>query len=189
MSQTLNILGIVGSLRQQSFNLGLLQAAQELAPSGVRIEIARLHELPLYNADDDGNPHAAVVAFKQKIVAADALLFATPEYNYSIPGVLKNAIDQASRPPGQGVWGGKPAAIMGASPGPFGTARSQYELRKVLGAVDMLLMNSPEVLVTLAQDKFDAQGRLTDERTRAHVAKTVQALADWTLRLRGPAKS
>lgn len=187
MSQPLLILGIAGSLRRQSLNLGLLQAAQELAPASVRIEIATLHDIPPYNADDDGKSHAGVDAFKQRILAADAVLFATPEYNHSIPGVLKNAIDHASRPSGANAWAGKPAAVMGASPGQFGTARSQYELRKVLAAVGMLVMSAPEVLVTLAQGKFDEQGALTDEKTCAHVGKTVQALADWTLRLRGGA--
>jgi len=126
----MKVLAIAGSLREQSFNRGLIRAAQALAPAGMEIIAADISDIPLYNGDDDGdNRPAPVTALAEQVKAADALLFATPEYNYSIPGVLKNAIDWLSRVPG-GIFAGKPAAIMGASMGGMGTSRSQYHLRQ-----------------------------------------------------------
>lgn len=183
----LQILGISGSLRKGSYNTALLRAAKELAPGGVQIDIADLTAVPLYNEDihQHGFP-PSVVALRQKIAAADALLIATPEYNYSIPGVLKNAIDWVSRPPDQ-PFGGKPLAIMGASPGGAGTMRSQYHLRQVCVFLDLLVLNKPEVFVSHAHEKVDANGRLSDDKTRTAVAALVMALAEWTRRLRGAA--
>lgn len=173
---TLNILGIVGSLRKDSYNGFALKAAQELLPEGITLNIADLREIPVFNQDDELTPPAAVLEFKQKIVAADAILFATPEYNYSLPGGMKNAIDWASRPYGQSAWQGKTAAIMGVSIGNFGTARAQYDLRKILVALDMPVVVQPEVMIGNATERFDQNGRLTDERSRQLIKKLLSTL-------------
>lgn len=184
---TINVLGISGSLRRASYNTRLLHAAQELLPEGMTLEIfERLGEIPLYNADDDqGAQPEPVVALKERIRAADALLIATPEYNYSIPGGLKNAIDWASRPPQEAVFSGKPVALMGASMGMSGTMRAQYHLRQICVFVNLLPLNKPEVFVAAAHTKFDGEGRLTDEPTRNVVRQQLEALAQWTRQLRG----
>ncbi|MFO0878332.1 MAG: NAD(P)H-dependent oxidoreductase [Gemmataceae bacterium] len=178
----LHVLGIAGSLRQASFNRAALRAAQELAPPGMTIEIFDLASIPLYNEDvhEKGFP-TSVVELRQKIKQADALLLATPEYNYSVPGVLKNAIDWASRPPEQ-PFDGKPIAIFGASPAFTGTARAQYHLRQVFIYLNGLIMNRPEVFITTAHTKFDAQGHLTDETTRGQVRGLLESLKQWTER-------
>ena len=137
MNSPLVILGISGSLRRDSFNRATLRAAQELAPEGSKIETFELDGLPGFNQDDEGQPPAKVVELKQRIRSADAILFVTPEYNYSVPGVLKNAIDWASRPYGDSAWNGKPVAIMGASVGVSGTARAQYHLRQMFVFLNM----------------------------------------------------
>jgi chromate reductase len=173
---TLHILGIAGSLRKASFNGFALQAAQELLPEGVTLEIITLQGLPVFNQDDEMSPPATVRKFKQKIAAADAILFATPEYNYSLPGGLKNAIDWASRPYGESAWQGKTAAIMGVSIGNFGTARAQYDLRKILVALDMPVVVQPEVMIGNAAERFDKDGRLSDERSRQLISKLLLAL-------------
>jgi chromate reductase, NAD(P)H dehydrogenase (quinone) len=180
----MKVLAISGSLRTDSFNTRLVRAARELAPDGMTIDMTDLAPLPLYNDDvrAAGYP-PAVAAFREAIRAADALLIATPEYNYSVSGVLKNAIDWASRPPDQPL-AGKPLAIMGASGGLSGTMRAQYHLRQIAVFVDLLPLNKPEVMVRSAADKFDASGALTDEDTRIHVRKLLEALAAWTGRLR-----
>lgn len=182
------VLGFAGSLRKGSLNRALLRAAAELAPPDVTIETFDLAGIPLYDADVEapGDP-TAVAAFKDAVRAADAVLVATPEYNYGVPGVLKNAIDWASRPPGTSVLVGKPAAIMGASPGGFGTARAQLQLRQAFVFTRTLVLPSPEVLVARAAEKFDAEGRLTDEKTREFVAGLVKALGAWTRRLKAGA--
>jgi chromate reductase len=179
------ILGICGSLRKQSYNAAALRAAQELAPAGMTIEFADIGSVPLYNEDLRATVPfpESVQAFREQIRAADALLFSTPEYNYSVPGVLKNAIDWASRGDDQ-PFNGKPAAIMGASPGLTGTARAQYDLRKTGVFLNLLFLNKPEVMIAQAKDRFDADGRLTDEKTRQQIAKMLLALRDWTLRLK-----
>lgn len=184
MTTPLNVLGICGSLRQASYNAAALRVAQALAPdAGMGITIADIADLPLYNEDlrTEGFP-AAVERFREQIRAADALLFVTPEYNYSIPGVLKNAIDWASRPPEQ-PFAGKPAAIMGASPGAIGTARAQYHLRQVLVFLDVHPLNKPEVMIGAAHERFDAQGQLIHEPTREFIGKMLAALAAWTRQL------
>jgi chromate reductase len=183
MNDPLRILGIAGSLRKASFNRYALGAAVELAPAGTVVESFELDGIPPFNQDDEGNPPARVVEFKERIRAADAILFVTPEYNYSVPGVLKNAIDWASRPYGDSAWAGKPVAIMGASVGAFGTARAQHHLRQLFVFLDMHAVNQPEVLIRNASDLFDANGKLTDQPTRDLIGKLLQNLVDWTKRL------
>lgn len=162
----LRVLGISGSLRAKSFNTWALRAACELAPEGMVIEVAEIGDLPFYNDDVRmaGYPEP-VQRFRSRLSAADAVLFVTPEYNYSIPGVLKNAIDWASRPPDQG-FDGKPVAIMGASAGALGTARAQYHLRQMLVFLNAFPVNKPEVMIGGAAAKFDESGRLTDSSTQ-----------------------
>ena len=176
---TFSILGISGSLRKDSFNTAGLRAAQELAPRGTDIAIVTLHDIPLY--DDDirvqGEP-APVAALTAKILAADAVLISTPEYNYSIPGVLKNAIDWVSRADPQ-PFACKPVAIMGASPGAIGTARAQYDLRKVFVYLDAYLLNKPEVMIGGAANRFDGNGRLIDEATQKFLAGLLVSLKTW----------
>lgn len=184
MSETVRVLGIAGSLRKGSYNRGLLRAAATLLPPGMTLETAEIGAIPPYDGDvqEKGFPEA-VTALGSRIAAADALLIATPEYNYSVPGVLKNAIDWLSRLPAGGPLKGKPAAIMGASRGMGGTIRSQLHLRQVALGIDMMVMPRPEVFVAVAQEKFDAGGELTDARTREAIARLLAALHAWTLRL------
>ena len=185
MTDRVRILGISGSLRRSSFNSGLLRAAQEAAGDAADVTVADIRGVPLYDNDvyETGFP-PAVAAFRDQIAAADALLFACPEYNYSMSGVLKNAIDWASRPPSQ-PFAGKPVAIMGASGGAMGTARAQYHLRQSCVFLDMHPLNKPELMVAAAGPKFDASGNLTDEETRTRVGALVEALAAWARRLKG----
>jgi len=182
--QTVRVLGFAGSLRKGSYNRMALRAAGDLVPPGMTLETFDLTPIPPYNEDVRalGFP-APVQEFRDRIAAADALLIVTPEYNYSMPGVLKNAIDWASRPPNQ-PFDGKPVAIMGASPGMLGTARAQYHLRQSCVFLNMHLLNRPEVMIARCQERFDAEGRLTDEKTRQIVAQLLAALGDWTRRLR-----
>ncbi len=177
----MRILGIPGSLRAASTNRGLLRAAQELAPAGVEIEIFDLRALPPYDGDVEaaGDPEP-VRAFKQAIAHADAVLIATPEYNRGIPGVLKNAIDWASRPPRESVLDGKPVALAGVSTGIGGTANAQEQLRQALAFPGAQTMPEPQVLVGRARDKFDDDGTLTDETARRELQQLLVALADWT---------
>ena len=179
------VCGIAGSLRAGSYNRALLRAARELAPDDMDIRIFdRLGEIPLYDADveAEGDPEP-VEAMKRALGEADALLIATPEYNHGVPGVLKNAIDWASRPPRDSVLGGKPTAVFGASPGVTGTARAQAQLRQAFVFTDTPVLPQPEILVYRAADKFDEEGRLVDERTREFVGKLLVRLADWARRL------
>ena len=185
MANKIKILGIAGSLRKGSFNQSALRAAAELVPENAEIEIYDIDGFPGYNQDLDAEPPAKVPEFKQKIREADAILFSSPEYNYSVPGVLKNAIDWASRPYGDSAWEGKPAAIMGASTGAVGTARMQYHLRQTMVFLDMFPLNRPEVMIGHAADKFDAEGNLADEKTGEHIRKTIAALVEWTVKLKG----
>ncbi|MCU4160882.1 NAD(P)H-dependent oxidoreductase [Acidiphilium sp. AL] len=178
------ILGICGSLRRGSFNLAALRAAVDLAPEGISLEIALIGEIPLFNDDVRavGIP-APVIELAGRIVAADAVLIATPEYNYSIPGVLKNAIDWVSRCDPQ-PFRDKAVAIMGASPGAIGTARAQYDLRKVFVFLDAHVMNKPEIMISAAGQRFDGAGVLTDAATRQLIGQQLAALRDWAMRLR-----
>jgi chromate reductase, NAD(P)H dehydrogenase (quinone) len=176
----MKILAISGSLRNASHNTSLLRAARELAPEGVELELwSGLKAVPPYDEDDEVAGAPAVVELFDAIAGADAVLFATPEYNSSIPGQLKNAVDWASRPPGRSVLNGKPAAVMGASPGGGGTARAQLQLRQAFVFTQTIAMLQPEVLVAKASEKFDAQGRLTDEATRGFLRKFLEAFGEW----------
>ncbi len=176
MEKKVKILSFAGSLRKQSCNRGLLQAALEVAPSNCDLEIFDLEGIPLYNQDEEMKLPQSVVRLKAKVRAADAILIATPEYNYSIPGVLKNALDWGSRPYGDNAWDNKPVAIMGASPGIQGTSRAQYHLRQVFVYLNMHPLNQPEVMVGSAHDRFDAKGSLTDPKTRQKIAELLTAL-------------
>jgi chromate reductase len=181
---TVRILGMAGSLRRGSFNAAALRAAQELAPGGMTIEIFDLSPIPMYNDDVrlEGYP-PPVADFRARIKAADGLLIATPEYNYSTSGVLKNAIDWASRPP-EHPFDGKPIGLMGASAGTLGTARAQYHLRQMFVFLDGMVMNRPEVMIPSAQNKFDADGQLIDQQTRDFLSTYLVALKAWVLRMR-----
>jgi len=181
---TIRILGFAGSLRKNSYNKATLRAAQGLVPEGAALEIYDLASIPLYNDDvrEKGYP-PEVQDFRSKIDAADAILMVTPEYNYSISGVLKNAIDWASRPPGPPL-GQKPCAIMGATQGMWGTTKAQHHLRQMCVFLDLWPVNKPEVLIAQAQNKFDAAGTLTDEATKKLIAELMTALVAWTKRLK-----
>lgn len=181
---TINVLGVAGSLRQGSFNRATLRTAQKLAPEGMAIEIFEIAPIPLYNEDvrQQGFP-PVVQTFREKIRNADGLLIVTPEYNYSIPGVLKNAIDWASRPPDQ-PFERKPIGLVGASGGTLGTARAQYHLRQCFVFLDGFVMNRPEVMIPTAQTKFDAEGNLTDQQTRDFISAYLVAFKAWVSRFR-----
>jgi chromate reductase, NAD(P)H dehydrogenase (quinone) len=178
--RTIRVLGFAGSLRKGSVNRALIRAAQGLAPPNLSIEIFDIAAVPLYNGDVEaaGEPEA-VTTFKQAIRAADALLIATPEYNHGVPGVMKNAIDWASRPAGKSPMSTKPVGIVGASPGMTGSARGQIQLRQALESINCYCMPQPELLVGQAYGKFDEQGNLTDEKTREVLGKYLMALAAW----------
>ncbi len=184
-SSPLRFLGISGSLRKGSLNSAALRAVQALAPAHVTFEIADISEIPIYNDDVRvaGYP-AAVEAFRAQVAAADAVIFATPEYNYSVPGVLKNAIDWASRPPSQ-PFDGKPVAIMGASPGAIGTARAQYDLRKMMVFLNAFPINKPEIMIGAAGTRFNDKLELTDETTRDLLKQMLASLEAWTRKLKG----
>lgn len=183
MASQLSILGFAGSLRKGSFNKAILRAALEMAAPEAKLEVFDLEGIPLFNQDLENQPAARVSEFKKAIRTADALLIATPEYNYSMPGVLKNALDCASRPYGDNALDGKPVAIMGASIGMLGTARAQYHLRQSCVFLNMFPLNRPEVMVPFVDEKVDDTGRLTDEATREKIADLVRALIVWTRRL------
>jgi chromate reductase len=180
MSKPLTILGIAGSLRKKSYNRAALRAAQQLAPEDTKLEIFELDGIPMFNQDEEQNPPDMVKQLKARIRAADAILLVSAEYNYSIPGVLKNAIDWASRPYGDSAWKGKPVAVMGASVGAQGTSRAQYHLRQVFVFLDMLPLNSPEVMIGNASQKFDEAGNLIDEDTKKHIRALLESLVSWT---------
>jgi chromate reductase len=176
MSQNIKILGFAGSLRKGSYNRALLRAAAELLPPDTELEAFDLEGVPGFNADLESTPPDKIKEFKAKIKAADAVLIVTPEYNYSVPGVLKNAIDWASRPSGESVWPGKPVAVMSASTGMLGGSRAQYHLRQTFLFLDVKAVTKPEVFITFAAQKFDESGKLTDEPTRKVVKDLLLAL-------------
>ena len=184
MDQSFRILGIAGSLRRQSYNRAALEAAKELVREGVELTTFDLAGIPPFNQDEELAPPAAVTEFKRRIREADAILFVTPEYNYSVPGVLKNAIDWASRPYGDSAWSGKAAAIMGASPGTLGTARAQSHLRQIFVNINVFTINQPEVMIANAAQRFDKEGRLTDEVARKRIRQLLQNLEDWARRIK-----
>jgi chromate reductase len=180
----LTVVGIAGSLRRHSYNRGLIRAAVAVAPAGITIRVFDLDDVPLYNQDveDAGEPEA-VVAMKREIAAADALLIATPEYNHGIPGVLKNAIDWASRPRRTSPLLDKPVAVMGASPGRGETARAQAQLRDAFVFTGACVMPLPELMVGEAASRFNEVGDLVDPAIQESVARLVEALRAWTIRL------
>lgn len=178
-----HILGFAGSLRKDSYNRALLRAAVQLTPDDAVLESFDIAAIPVFNQDFEKTPPVTVAEFKAKIRSSDAILIVTPEYNYSIPGVLKNAIDWASRPYGDNAWEGKPVALMSASTGMLGAARAQYHLRQSFVFLNMYPVNRPEVIVTFAPQKFDAQGNLTDEKTKQLAGDLLKALVAWTRRL------
>lgn len=173
----MNIIAISGSLRKDSFNTALLRNLQALAPAGMEIIIADISGLPLYNQDDEGAYPEVAQALKDKIASADSIIFATPEYNRSIPGVLKNAIDWVSRPYGQNSFAKKPVLVAGVSIGKIGTAIAQSHLRQVLTHLDMQVIGQPEIYLGPAQDIFDAEGNITDESTKELLTKALEVLA------------
>ena len=186
MADQISILGIAGSLRKQSYNKGALRAAQSLCPEGATIEVFDLEGLPLFNQDLERNPTPKVTEFKQKIRAAHAILICTPEYNYGMPGVLKNAIDCASRPYGDNAWNGKPVAIMSAALSMGGGVRAQYQLRQSFVFLNMDAVVQPEVAIGNAQSRFDEQGNLTDETSKKLIAQLLQNLVQKARMLRQP---
>ncbi len=176
---TRNVAVIVGSLRKDSVNRKVAHALIARAPGSLQLGIVEISNLPLYNADDDGAPDAATVAFRDAVRPADAMLFVTPEYNRSVPGVLKNAIDVGSRPYGQSVWSGKPCAVVSASPGAAGGFGSNHHLRQSLVFLDMPAMQQPEAYIGGADKLFDADGNLTNEGTGKFFEKIMKSFADW----------
>jgi chromate reductase len=183
MSSQVRILGITGSLRRGSYNQAALRAATLLVPENSEIDIFQLDGIPMFNEDDETRPPSSVLELKKRIRRANAVLIVTPEYNYSIPGILKNAIDWASRPHGDSAWSGEPVAIMGASPGAIGTARAQYHLRQILVALNVFPLNRPEVIIADAAHRFDENGHLIHELTKQLIQELLQTLVDWTRRL------
>lgn len=184
MSDPVTMLGIAGSLRKDSYNRSALRAAVGLVPHGNTLEIFDLDGIPAFNQDHEKELPPRIRELKAKVSAAHAILIVTPEYNYSVPGVLKNAIDWASRPYGDNVWNGKPVAIMGASIGALGTARAQYHLRQMFVFLNMFPLNEPEVMIANAADKFDEHGNLKDAKTAQKIKELLEALVEWTRRFR-----
>ncbi|HYK52171.1 MAG TPA: NADPH-dependent FMN reductase [Candidatus Eremiobacteraceae bacterium] len=178
------IAAYAGSLRKSSFNRGLIRAAVELAPPNIKVVPFEIDDLPLFNddLDDENNPLPSVKRIRDAIRSADALLIASPEYNWSIPAVTKNVLDWASRE--EGVLEFKPTAIMGASTGGFGTVRMQIALRTIAGYTDQWFLNEPQIHVAKARDKFDVDGRLTDEATSKQIVELLVALAAFARRLK-----
>ena len=182
--ETCNILGFAGSLRRASYNRGLLRAAADVTPSGIVVRVFDLADIPLYNQDveDAGEPDL-VVSFKDAIQRADALLVATPEYNHGTSGVLKNAIDWASRPRATSPLKDKPVAVMGASPGRGSTARAQAQLREAFVFTGACVMPQPELLVSAAAAHFDDDGNVTDPELHERLTELVAALRTWSSRI------
>ena len=176
--EPLTILGIAGSLRRQSYNRSALRAAGTLLPEGTRLETFELDGIPGFNQDDERNPPQKVVELKNRIRAADAILFVTPEYNYGLPGVLKNAIDWASRPYGDNAWNGKPAAIMSAAMSMGGGVRAQYHLRQSFVFLNVDAVLQPEVAIGNGTERFDEQGNLKDETSKKLIGQLLKALIE-----------
>jgi chromate reductase, NAD(P)H dehydrogenase (quinone) len=179
MSTTRDVAVLVGSLRKESFNRKLANALIAMAPAPIKLEIVEIRNLSLYNQDDDANPPAASVAFKERVQKADAVLFVTPEYNRSVPGVLKNAIDVASRPYGKSAWNGKPGAIISLSPGAIGAFGANHHLRQSLVFLNVPTLQQPEAYIGHAAKLFDEAGKLTDDPARDFLQKFLQAFALW----------
>lgn len=179
----IKILGICGSLRKNSYNLAALKAAGKLVPSEAELETLTLEKIPMFQPEHETDPDPEIKNLREKIRAADAILFVSPEYNFSVPGVLKNAIDAASRPYTDNVFIDKPVAIMGASTGMIGTARMQYHLRQIMVFSNAHVLNRPEVFITFAADKINGQGELTDQKSLDKIKELLEALVAWTKRL------
>jgi chromate reductase len=181
MSSTKNVAVIVGSLRKDSFNRKMANALAGLAPPALKLEIVEIGQLPLYNQDDDvaGKVPPAWQAFRDRVKPADAVLFVTPEYNRSVPGVLKNAIDVGSRPYGQSAWDGKPGAVVSVSPGAVGAFGANHHLRQMMVFLNVPMLQQPEAYVGGAGSLFDDKGNLTNAGTREFLGKFMQAFADW----------
>ena len=184
MSKKIKVLAFAGSLRKGSFNKALIRAAIEVAPENIEIEVFDLEGIPLFNQEFEANPPQRVKEFKDEIRSADALLMATPEYNYSFSGVLKNAIDCASRPRADTPLEGKPVAIMSASTGRFGGARAQYHLRQTFIFLNMQPVNRPEVMLSDAMHNVDVNGNVTNEQTCQLIHQLLETLAAWTIKLK-----
>jgi chromate reductase len=184
MDEQISILGFAGSLRPDSYNRALLRVALELMPNDAKLEVFELDGITAFNQDFESSPPKKVKEFKRKIKAAEAILIVTPEYNYSVPGVLKNAIDWASRPYGDNAFEGKPVAMMSASTGMLGGARAQYHLRQSFVFLNMYPVNKPEVFVTFARQKFDDKGRLLDQKTKDLIGELLVNLVAWVKKLK-----
>lgn len=169
---------VVGSLRKDSFNRAFANAMIKLAPADFDFKFIEIGDLPLYNQDDDGNPAGPVKRLKSEIKAAQGVLFVSPEYNRSIPGVLKNALDQGSRPYGQSAWSGKPAGVLGVSPGPLGTALGQQHLRNVLAYLDMPTLGQPEAFIQMKEGLIDEAGNIGDA-SKAFLQNWMDRFVDW----------
>jgi chromate reductase, NAD(P)H dehydrogenase (quinone) len=176
MADQVKILGIAGSLRKASYNRGALRTAQHLCPEGAKIEVFELDGIPPFNQDEERNAPARVVELKKKIREADAILLVTPEYNYGMPGVLKNAIDWASRPYGDNAWDGKPCAIMSAAMSMGGGVRAQYQLRQAFVFLNMDAVVQPEVAIGNATERFDERGTLKDEKSKELIGQLLRNL-------------
>ena len=179
MSTPRNVAVLVGSLRKDSLNRKMANALIAMAPESLKLTIHEIGQLPLYNADYEANPPATVTEFKQKLAAADAVLFVTPEYNRSVPGVLKNAIDVGSRPYGKSSWSGKPGAVVSVSPGAIGAFGANQALRQSFVFLDMPTMQQPEAYIGGATALFDDKGALVNESTRGFMQKFLTAFAQW----------
>ncbi|MEN3053143.1 MAG: NAD(P)H-dependent oxidoreductase [Candidatus Methanosuratincola petrocarbonis] len=180
----MKVLAIPGSFRRGSYNRALALNAKDLAPEGIEVEIFDLDGIPPFNQDLEEPPPEGVIALKEKVRSADALLFCTPEYNYSVPGVLKNAIDWASRPFEESPFEEKPVAIAGASTGSMGTSRAQYHLRQICVGLGMHALVYPELLIPNAEKKFDEHGRIVDERLKEKLTELLESLRELTAKLK-----
>lgn len=177
---TRNVAVFVGSLRKEAFSRKTAKALIARAPDSLKLEIVEIGQLPLYNQDDDtAAPPAEWTAFRERVRAADAVLFVTPEYNRSVPAALKNAVDVGSRPYGQSVWDGKPGAVVSVSPGNIGGFGANHHLRQSLVFINVPAMPQPEAYIGGAANLFDAEGNLTNESTSQFLEKFMQAFADW----------
>ena len=180
MNKVIKILGIVGSLRKKSYNKALMRVAFEVLPKGATLQVFDIKDIPQFNQDDEQKPTDVVKDLKSMIRNSDAVLIACPEYNYSVPGVLKNAIDWASRPYGDNAWEGKPVAVMSASIGMIGGTRAQYHLRQIFVYLNMHPINQPEVMMPFAEEKVNDEGKITDKETRELVKQLLMSLINWT---------
>lgn len=179
MAKSRNVAVLVGSLRKESYNRKMALALAKLAPEPLKLGIVEIGDLTLYNQDEDGNPPAVWTAFREKVKAADAVLFVTPEYNRSVPGVLKNAVDVGSRPYGSSVWSGKPAAVVSVSPGAIGGFGANHHLRQSMVFLDMPAMPQPEAYIGNAASLFDDAGGIANEGTKKFLTKFLETFAAW----------